>query len=184
MGFSRQVYWSELPFPSPEDLPDPGIEPRFPSLEADASPPEPRGKSYLLKQEYKNSGTLNTHTHTHTRAGTHTHIRARAHTHIRTRTHTHIHTHTRAGTHTHTCTHTHTHTHTYARGHTHAHTHTHIHTHTRARAHTHTHMRTHTHTHTCTHTPLFYCLPSLADGLIFKPTQPLEAEDCMIRTFY
>ena len=65
MGFSRQVYWSELPFPSPEDLPDPGIEPRSPSLEADASPPEPRGKSYLLKQGYKNSGTLNTHTHTH-----------------------------------------------------------------------------------------------------------------------
>ena len=27
MGFSRQVYWSGLPFPSPEDLPDPGIEP-------------------------------------------------------------------------------------------------------------------------------------------------------------
>ena len=29
IGFSRQEYWSELPFPSPEDLPDPGIEPRF-----------------------------------------------------------------------------------------------------------------------------------------------------------
>ena len=28
MGFSRQEYWNELPFPSPEDLPDPGIEPR------------------------------------------------------------------------------------------------------------------------------------------------------------
>ena len=27
MGFSRQEYWSELPFPSPEDLPDPGLEP-------------------------------------------------------------------------------------------------------------------------------------------------------------
>ena len=91
MGFSRQVYWSELPFPSPEDLPDPGIEPRFPSLEADASPPEPGRKSYLLKQEYKNSGTLNTHTHTHThtRAGTNTHTYARAHTHTRAGTHTH-----------------------------------------------------------------------------------------------
>ena len=36
MGFSRQEYWSGLPFPSPGDLPDPGIEPRFPALEADA----------------------------------------------------------------------------------------------------------------------------------------------------
>ena len=30
MGFSRREYWSELPFPPPEDLPDPGIEPVFP----------------------------------------------------------------------------------------------------------------------------------------------------------
>ena len=32
MGFSRLEYWSGLPFPSPGDLPDPGIEPRFPAL--------------------------------------------------------------------------------------------------------------------------------------------------------
>ena len=32
MGFSRQEYWSGLPFPSPGDLPDPGIEPRSPAL--------------------------------------------------------------------------------------------------------------------------------------------------------
>ena len=32
MGFCRQEYWSVLPFPSPEDLPDPGIEPRSPAL--------------------------------------------------------------------------------------------------------------------------------------------------------
>ena len=32
MGFSRQEYWSGLPFPSPEDLPNPGIEPEFPAL--------------------------------------------------------------------------------------------------------------------------------------------------------
>ena len=32
MGFSRQDYWSVLPFPSPEDLPDPGIKPVFPAL--------------------------------------------------------------------------------------------------------------------------------------------------------
>ena len=36
MGFSRQEYWSGLPFPSPGDLPNPGIEPRSPTLEADA----------------------------------------------------------------------------------------------------------------------------------------------------
>ena len=36
MGFSRQEYWSGLPFPSPGDLPNPGIEPRSPSLWADA----------------------------------------------------------------------------------------------------------------------------------------------------
>ena len=34
MGFSRQEYWSGLPFPSPGDLPDPGIEPRSPTSEA------------------------------------------------------------------------------------------------------------------------------------------------------
>ena len=32
MGFSRQEYWSGLPFPSPEDLSDPGIKPNFPTL--------------------------------------------------------------------------------------------------------------------------------------------------------
>ena len=35
MGFSRQEYWSVLPFPSPGDLPDPGIEPGSPALQAD-----------------------------------------------------------------------------------------------------------------------------------------------------
>jgi len=45
MGFSRQEYWSELPFPSPEDLPYPGIEPRFPTLQADSLPSEPPEKS-------------------------------------------------------------------------------------------------------------------------------------------
>ena len=44
MGFSRQEYWSGLLFPSPEDLPDPGIEPRSPALWADALPSEPPGK--------------------------------------------------------------------------------------------------------------------------------------------
>ena len=40
MGFSRQEYWSGLPFPSPEDLPDPGIEPRSPALHGDSLPAE------------------------------------------------------------------------------------------------------------------------------------------------
>ena len=44
MGFSRQEYQSGLPFPSPEDLPDPGIEPRSPTLQADSLPSEPPGK--------------------------------------------------------------------------------------------------------------------------------------------
>ena len=45
MGFSRQEYWSGLPFPSPGDLPDPGIEPVSPALQADALPSEPPRKS-------------------------------------------------------------------------------------------------------------------------------------------
>ena len=36
MGFSRQEYWSGLPFPSPGDLPDPGMEPRSPALQEDS----------------------------------------------------------------------------------------------------------------------------------------------------
>ena len=43
-GFSRQEYWSELPFPSQGDLPDPEIEPRSPALQADALTSEPPGK--------------------------------------------------------------------------------------------------------------------------------------------
>ena len=48
MGFSRQEYWSELPFPSPGDLPDPEIEPMSPALEADALTSEPPGKQSSL----------------------------------------------------------------------------------------------------------------------------------------
>ena len=43
---SRHEYWSGLPFPSPEDLPDPGIEPSCPVLQADALPSEPPGNPY------------------------------------------------------------------------------------------------------------------------------------------
>ena len=45
MGFSRQECWSGLPFPSPGDLLDPGIEPGSPALRADALPSEPPGKA-------------------------------------------------------------------------------------------------------------------------------------------
>ena len=44
MEFSRQQYWSGLPFPSLGDLPDLGIEPRSPALQADSLPSEPPGK--------------------------------------------------------------------------------------------------------------------------------------------
>ena len=44
MGYSRQEYWSGLPFPSPGYLPDPGIKPRSRALEADALTSEPAGK--------------------------------------------------------------------------------------------------------------------------------------------
>ena len=47
MGFSKQEYWSGLPFPSPGDLPNPGIEPRSLSLQADALPSESPGKPLL-----------------------------------------------------------------------------------------------------------------------------------------
>ena len=43
-GILRQEYWSGLPFPSPGDLADPGIEPRSPALQADALTSEPPGK--------------------------------------------------------------------------------------------------------------------------------------------
>ena len=46
MGFSRQEYWSGLPFPSPRDLPDPGIRPGSPALQADSLPTELQGKPY------------------------------------------------------------------------------------------------------------------------------------------
>ena len=44
----KQEYWSGLPFPSPGDLPDPGIEPRSPTLQADALQSEPPGQSCKL----------------------------------------------------------------------------------------------------------------------------------------
>ena len=46
MGFSRKEYWSGLPFPSPDDLPNPGIKPGSSALQADL-PSEPPGKPNL-----------------------------------------------------------------------------------------------------------------------------------------
>ena len=47
LGFSRQEHWSGLPLPSPGDLPNPGIEPGSPALQADALPSEPQGKPHM-----------------------------------------------------------------------------------------------------------------------------------------
>ena len=53
MGFSRQGCWSGLPFPSPGDLPDPGIEPGSPALQADALPSEPPGKPQITSKRHQ-----------------------------------------------------------------------------------------------------------------------------------
>ena len=47
-GFSRQEYWSGLPFPSPGDVPNPGIKPRSPALQADALTSELPGKPFSI----------------------------------------------------------------------------------------------------------------------------------------
>ena len=54
-GFPRQEYWSGLPFPSPGDLPDPGIKPRSPVLQAYSLPTEPPGKPNSSKSPGKGS---------------------------------------------------------------------------------------------------------------------------------
>ena len=57
MGFFRPEYWSGLPFPSPGHLPDPGIEPRSPTLQAHPLPSEPPGKPMYVKAcfQFRNS---------------------------------------------------------------------------------------------------------------------------------
>ena len=49
MGFSRQEYWGELPFPSPGDLPDPGIKTRSPTLQADSLPSAAAAAAKLIQ---------------------------------------------------------------------------------------------------------------------------------------
>ena len=65
MEFSRQEYWSGLPFPSPGDPPDPGVKPRFkprsPALQADALPSEPPGEpthTYYMEKEMSTHSSI------------------------------------------------------------------------------------------------------------------------------
>ena len=59
MGFSRQKHGSRLPFPSPGDLPNPGIEPGSPTLQADSLLSEPPGKAFteLKPQQMEDEST-------------------------------------------------------------------------------------------------------------------------------
>ena len=50
MGFSRQEYWSGLPFLPPGHLPDPGTKPRYPALQADSLPTELQGNPHVYTQ--------------------------------------------------------------------------------------------------------------------------------------
>ena len=52
-GFSRHEYWSGLPFPSPGDLSDPGIEPRSPTLQAEALTSEPPGRPHFRERRHQ-----------------------------------------------------------------------------------------------------------------------------------
>ena len=62
MGFSRQECWSGLPFPSPGDLPNSGIKPGSPALQADALPSEPPGKLTLGRECLKQRDQVLIHT--------------------------------------------------------------------------------------------------------------------------
>ena len=79
-GILQQDYWSGLPFPSPGNLPDPGIEPRSPTLQAGALTSEPRGKPLESPNCCDNPKYI---------ATIHTQACARMHTHTHTHTHTH-----------------------------------------------------------------------------------------------
>ena len=58
MEFSRQEYWSGLPFASPGDLPKPGIEPGSPAFQADALASEPPGGKPQIIHSYSEIGSL------------------------------------------------------------------------------------------------------------------------------
>jgi len=53
MKFSRQEYWSGLPCPPPGDLPDPGIEPAAPALQADSLPLSHKGNPKMMTSSFK-----------------------------------------------------------------------------------------------------------------------------------
>ena len=59
LEFSRQEYWSGLPFPSPGDLCNPGIKPGSPTMQADALPSEPPGSQSTYKFAMEGAGSLN-----------------------------------------------------------------------------------------------------------------------------
>ena len=67
MGFFRQEYWSRLPFPSPGNLPDPGIEPESPALQADSLPFSHQGNPVIYIYTH-------TYVHAHIQKYTHSHI--------------------------------------------------------------------------------------------------------------
>ena len=58
MGFSMQPYWSSLPCSSPGYLPNLGVKPRFPALQADSLPPEPPGKPHRVPGRKKNPSKI------------------------------------------------------------------------------------------------------------------------------
>ena len=58
MEFSRPEYWSGESSPSPGDLPNSGIEPRSPALQADSLPAEPQGNPFLSRVHFKNRADL------------------------------------------------------------------------------------------------------------------------------
>jgi len=62
MGFPRQEYWSGLPFPSPEDFPDPGIETASPALQVDSLPLSHQG-SPRCPIEAPTANAIYCHTH-------------------------------------------------------------------------------------------------------------------------
>ena len=68
MRFSRQEYWSGLPFPSPGDLSDPGMEPRSPPSRVDSLPSEPPGKAFLGVVEIKRPDRRKNQVYAHTKA--------------------------------------------------------------------------------------------------------------------
>jgi len=59
MGFSRQEYWNGLPFPSPRNLSNPGIESGSPALQADSLLSEPLGKPILLNLQFSTNQSIN-----------------------------------------------------------------------------------------------------------------------------